>query len=106
MPRLYVLSGDDLGRTFDVDGPTVIGRGERADVRVRDASVSREHARLEPSEGPGGTAQGWRVVDLGSRNGVFVDGARVREPQNPKTPRIDTENYLTRFNGRTGSALG
>jgi pSer/pThr/pTyr-binding forkhead associated (FHA) protein len=74
MPRLFVLSGDDLGRTYDFTGPVVLGRGEGADVRLRSVAVSRAHARLEPTG-----AGGWRVVDLGSRNGVLVDDVRVAE---------------------------
>jgi hypothetical protein len=34
--------------------------------------VSREHAQLEKKD------SGWTIRDLGSRNGTFVDGARVQ----------------------------
>ena len=36
-----------------------------------DPSVSRRHARIEPS------AEGYRIVDLGSGNGILKDGERV-----------------------------
>lgn len=72
MPRLFVLSGDDLGRVVDFDRAVVLGRGEDADVRLAATSVSRAHARIEPD--PDG---GWRLVDLGSRNGVTLDFRRV-----------------------------
>lgn len=69
MPRLYVLSGEDLGRTFEVrGGPVVLGRV--ADLRVRGASISRRHARLEEDGGS------WSLVDLDSRNGIFKGGVR------------------------------
>jgi pSer/pThr/pTyr-binding forkhead associated (FHA) protein len=60
------------GRTHRVTTPiTVLGRGAEADVVVDDAGVSRRHAELH-TDG----ARVW-VVDLGSTNGTFVDGARV-----------------------------
>ncbi len=71
MPRIYVLSGPDLGRTFDVKEGATFGRTAECQVVLRDASVSRAHARLER----GGA--GWRVVDAGSRNGLFVRDERV-----------------------------
>ncbi|MBI5016526.1 MAG: FHA domain-containing protein [Deltaproteobacteria bacterium] len=55
------------------EGTSLVGRAEDCDVRLDDARVSRHHAVLEVSGG--------RVAarDLGSRNGLFVNGARVPE---------------------------
>jgi putative peptide zinc metalloprotease protein len=54
-----------------VAGQISIGRGPTSTVRVRDASVSRHHARIvQGADGP-------VVEDLGSRSGTFVDGRRV-----------------------------
>lgn len=50
---------------------TVIGRSQGVDIRLEDPNVSRRHAELRQE----GTAY-W-VVDLGSTNGVEVNGARV-----------------------------
>lgn len=53
-------------------GDSVLGRSaERADIVVPDSSVSREHLRLIRV---GSTVT---LVDLGSRNGVVVNGRRV-----------------------------
>jgi hypothetical protein len=52
----------------------VLGRDPGCDVAVDDDRVSRRHARL--AAGPGG---GWRLRDLGSKNGVSVDGRRAAE---------------------------
>ncbi len=71
LPRIYVLSGPELGRTFDVAAGATFGRAAECAVPLHDASVSRAHARLEH------TATGWRVVDVGSRNGLFVGRERV-----------------------------
>jgi two-component system response regulator AtoC len=47
-----------------------IGRGAECEVVIIDQSVSRRHARLS-------FAGGWRLEDLGSRNGTIVDGRRL-----------------------------
>lgn len=38
---------------------------------IASAEVSREHAQLRP------TASGWEIVDLGSTNGVRVNGVEA-----------------------------
>ena len=52
----------------------IIGRAPRAEYCVPHRSISRRHARLEPEID--GT---WRILDLGSRNGVIVHSRRVHE---------------------------
>jgi hypothetical protein len=71
MPRLYILSGADLGKNADVEDGATIGRTSECTVYLRDASVSRHHARIERA------AEGWKVVDTQSRNGVSFLGERV-----------------------------
>jgi hypothetical protein len=51
-----------------------VGRGKANGLVLQDASVSREHAELVRD--PDG---GWRVRDLGSTNGVAVNGTKVAE---------------------------
>jgi len=51
-------------------GSTTVGRGQQAEVIVDDTSLSRLHARL--SVVPVGLK---KDDDLGSTNGVFVNGA-------------------------------
>jgi pSer/pThr/pTyr-binding forkhead associated (FHA) protein len=51
---------------------TILGRGERCEVRVQDESVSRAHAEILV-----GGMDGNLLVDLGSLNGTFVNGVRV-----------------------------
>ena len=50
----------------------VIGRARDCDIQLADANVSRRHAELR-QEG----ASYW-VVDLGSTNGMEVNGKRVK----------------------------
>ena len=56
----------------------LIGRSRECDVVLDDANVSRHHAELRPS---GGT---WMVRDLGSTNGVKVNGRRIDGAQSLK----------------------
>jgi hypothetical protein len=53
-----------------------IGRGTEADLRINDPGISRLHARI----GVVGTGSGQQIIieDLGSTNGVTVDGQRTR----------------------------
>jgi len=50
----------------------VVGRSSSCDVVLNDADVSRKHARISFEEG-----SGWVIEDLGSTNGVVVNGGRV-----------------------------
>ena len=50
----------------------VIGRNEN--LRLREGSVSRRHASLFRAK------RGWALLDHGSLNGVYLNGARIEEP--------------------------
>jgi hypothetical protein len=64
------------GRTTVVGSSgAVLGRSRDCDVVIEDANVSRRHAEIRPSGGS------WIVVDLGSTNGVRVNGRRIEGPQ-------------------------
>jgi pSer/pThr/pTyr-binding forkhead associated (FHA) protein len=49
----------------------VIGRSRDCDVVLADGNVSRRHAEVRPTEG------GWVVNDLGSTNGVLLNGRKI-----------------------------
>jgi len=64
------------GRTEEVaPAGVIIGRSRDADVVIDDPNVSRRHAEVRPSGGS------WIVRDLGSTNGVKVNGRRIQGPQ-------------------------
>lgn len=55
------------------DGDFFIGRDvPSADIHLDHPAISRLHARLEPGAR-------WRIIDFESRNGIYIDGRRVRE---------------------------
>lgn len=61
------------GRAVQLVGPLVVGRDPRADLMIDDPRVSREHARFAVVDGK------VTVTDLGTINGTFVNGARVKD---------------------------
>lgn len=74
--QLTILAGGLTGRRYLVDEALSIGRTSEADVLLEDPEVSRAHARIQRL--PDGR---FVVLDLGSRNGTFVNGVRVEREQ-------------------------
>lgn len=71
-PQREVVTLTVAGRKHEVTSPTVVlGRSREADVRVSDVNVSRRHAEVR-QEGAG-----YWIVDLGSTNGLEVNGKRT-----------------------------
>ena len=56
----------------------VFGRGTEADVRINDPGVSRRHIEFVVTPRSGGTDR-IEVRDLGSTNGMLVDGHRITQ---------------------------
>lgn len=77
---LVIISGPEQGKRISLHGEEgfYIGRKSTNQLVLSDINASREHAMLE-----------WRgetlyLVDLGSRNGTYVDGMRMEEcPMEP-----------------------
>ena len=66
-----VVSLDD--RRYVLEGPRArIGRSKDAECVLHDPNVSRHHAELSRS-----SSGDWTIADLGSTNGVKVNGRRV-----------------------------
>ena len=72
---LVVLSGTHLGELYALPPgrELILGRADTADIRLVDEGISRRHASIQ-LEGSGA-----RLRDLGSHNGLFVEGERVPE---------------------------
>lgn len=72
---LTCLTGLDVGRIFPLaEAHTDLGRGGTVEVRLRDRAVSRLHARIVRENSV------FTLLDVGSPNGVYVNGKRVEAP--------------------------
>ena len=70
---LVIIYGTGIGRRVALGGRTLeAGRSSSCDVAIDHESVSRKHARFE------WTGTGYRVLDLGSTNGTWVNDRMVK----------------------------
>ena len=68
-----VVAVDGEPREFPLgDAPITIGREPENEIQLDWPDVSRRHCRIEPL--PQG---GYRVLDLGSKNGTFLNGRQI-----------------------------
>jgi len=71
---LVVIYGNDLGRKFNLNQPSmVIGRSSKSDLQIDQESVSRSHAKLV------NTGKTIILRDLGSTNGTYVNDELIDE---------------------------
>jgi two-component system response regulator GlrR len=66
-----VLSGPERGTVVPLGEDLLVGSGEEAGLRLTEGTVSRRHALLERKP------EGVWVRDVGSKNGIFVAGAKA-----------------------------
>jgi pSer/pThr/pTyr-binding forkhead associated (FHA) protein len=91
MAQIFVLSGTDVGRSFEVKNGDTIGRSTDCIVTLKDASISRRHAHLERMHNE------WFIVDDHSRNGVSIDGVRVPRGELHDMSEFKVGELLLRF---------
>jgi hypothetical protein len=74
--KLRILKGPEADRLVDVEpAEFMLGRGKDNHLVLQDEGVSRHHCRIKR------TGEGWSVEDLGSTNGVRVNGQRIEAPR-------------------------
>ena len=91
------------GTQHPLDPPgLVVGRGTEADLRINDPGVSRRHLELEVS------IDGVDAVDLGSTNGILVDGSKVTRARlrDGSTIKIGHTEMTVRIDGGRDEAGG
>jgi hypothetical protein len=82
MPAAVALSTEGMALAIALEPArtgalqVTLGRGHACDVELEDGTLSQLHCVFLKS------ADGWRVEDLGSTNGTWVDGTRLvtRQP--------------------------
>lgn len=80
VPHLLVLTGPRAGACVALRAAQTIGRGRRADVIVPDPEASRVHARVCVG------VEAATIEDLGSKNGVRLNGVRLDRGPQPLRP--------------------
>ena len=100
--RLEVVVGTGMaGSSFPVTARGLsIGRSEDRDVVIPDPAASRHHCQLSAQGGE------YMLRDMGSANGVFVNGVRVRECALADNDIIRIGNTEMRFVRTDGMARG
>ncbi len=90
LTRAVVETG---GRRQVIDGPrATIGRSDDVECVLRDPNVSRRHAELR--QGPNGE---WEIADLGSTNGVKVNGRRTTSARLREGDQVTVGTTTFRF---------
>lgn len=75
MEHYAMLIDQDSRAKYDVDRPSIsMGRSADNDIQLSSEKVSRQHAMIKLED------DAFRIYDMGSANGTFVNGDRVREP--------------------------
>jgi len=83
-PRLVAVDGQWKGTLFPLEEPEVqVGRDSSNHILLTDPSVSRAHCVLEA------TPAGYRLKDLESRNGSFVNGIPIRSHELQNGDRVE-----------------
>jgi pSer/pThr/pTyr-binding forkhead associated (FHA) protein/type II secretory pathway predicted ATPase ExeA len=92
--RLIVSSGRKLVAEISLNRPRmVLGRDASCDISLDSMYVSRyQNLFME-------TTDGWLLIDLGSTNGCFVNGRRVREHRLRDGDLIAVGQHQLRFSG-------
>ena len=82
--KLVVLSGRAAGTEFSIDSERMtMGRGPGVDAAFDDQAMSRQHAIVEFG------TEGFRVRDLGSTNGIRLNGLPVQSAELKHGDRLD-----------------
>src|SRR5262245_30091665 len=70
---VVIAGGAEAERRYRLTDTIVVGRSPDCAISIDDRSVSRRHFEIVPE------SDGWRVRDLGSHNGITVNGREVQE---------------------------
>lgn len=87
MARLVIF--DETVRGVDLSShPVILGRSRRADIPIRDEILSRKHCSIVP------VGSGYRLFDLKSSNGTFVNGSRIEKQELKSDDIIEIGNTV------------
>jgi diguanylate cyclase (GGDEF)-like protein len=90
---LVVIYGSDLGRRVPLSAQSFeIGRASKSDLSIDQESVSRAHARITRSNDGS-----YRILDLGSTNGTYVNDLAVSEAKLRDGDQIKIGRSILKF---------
>ncbi len=75
IPILIAQTGPLNGKRWSIRKTVLLGRDQDCDIIIPSRQVSRNHARISPSE------MGIILEDLGSKNGTHCNGKQLEDPQ-------------------------
>ncbi|RJP21243.1 MAG: GGDEF domain-containing protein [Candidatus Abyssobacteria bacterium SURF_5] len=96
-PSLIVLVGRDFGRQYFLTrNEAVIGRDDDCAIQLSDARISRRHSKIVGD--PGRTAAPYfRLMDLGSTNGTFLNDRKIKEAVLTDGDRIRVGSTILKY---------
>lgn len=72
--RIEILSGDIISKSLQFEKEIIkIGRNPDSDIVIKDKKASRKHAYIVQTD------KGLMLEDLGSKNGTFVNGEKIKK---------------------------
>ena len=72
--KLVITQGDNIGREYVIEKSTIrVGSLPESDLTIDDETVSRNHLEIRKEK------DGYVLKDLGSTNGTFINGTKVKE---------------------------
>jgi len=76
MPQLHTIEGPHVGGVIALDRESaILGRHPECDIVLDSGAVSRQHARIQRVD------DRFYIEDMQSRNGTYVNGRQIRQPQ-------------------------
>jgi signal transduction histidine kinase len=94
---LFVIQGADQGKRFELKSkPMALGRDQSNPIRLHDTEVSRRHAEVRPVD------DSYRIIDLGSANGTFVNGQPIDQAPLHPGDRLQHGQTVMLFNAGNG----
>jgi len=89
---IVIIEGDAEGSEYTLDRTRLtMGRGPGVDLAFDDPSMSREHVALELVTG------GFRIRDLGSTNGLMVNGSPCQAAKLKHGDRFQIGDYCFQY---------
>ena len=91
MTRLLIVEGPLKGQSYEITDGATVGRSRSCTVRIEGRHVSRVHCKFEKR------GEQFVVLDNESRNGIFVNGHKVKEKPLAGDDEVEVGEYVLVF---------